>query len=330
MGLGKHSTAREVLEFFDVDLRGKTALVTGGNAGLGLETCKALASRGCRVLLCSRDLTAGETAAQKEILDPAGIPGYEIINQPDVEVLSLDLADFASINRCAEKVLTQVDRIDLLVLNAGVCGLRGKTSDEFEAVMGTNYVGHAQLCNLLLPKLIAQTSQSRIVVLASVGHKLGLVDPQDLNCSLTSFFGWGSYLHSKLAAVLYTRALHDHLAATNAQHVTATCLSPGRIFTGIWRHAPPPLRALVPLFCDREVEGGAASIVFCCVAPECGDFERGGAYIADCASAQTSAAARDPQLRAALWLQTNRLLDAASRAAARRRQADVEADRESV
>ena len=158
MSLGRTSTAQEVVEFFGADLRGQTAVITGGTTGLGLETAKALASCGCRVLACALDPQTGVLDIQRSI--PEG----------DVVVLPLDLADLASVERFAARVWREGCNINLLVLNAGICGVSGETQQGFEMQMGVNFLGHALLCRLLLPSL---QSGARIVAVSSLGHRFG-------------------------------------------------------------------------------------------------------------------------------------------------------------
>jgi len=312
MQLGKESTAREVLEHFDTDLRGRTAVVTGGSTGLGLETCKALASRGCRVVLCALEQGQGEEAARRNIIGEDGIVGYDAITTPDIVVREVNLADFASIENFATSVLEEEERVDLLVLNAGVCGAQGETKQGLEMQMGVNHVGHALLCRRLLPRMRKTENHvtTRVIAVSSMGHRFGIVDPRDLQCTYTKFFGWGSYLHSKLANVLFIKALHANLKAAGASNVVACSLSPGIVATGIWAATPSLLRPALPFLCDRDVSRGAATTVWCCVSPTCGEFDTaGGAYCANCAISEPSAAARDASLQGALWEATTRCIE---------------------
>ncbi len=98
--LGATTTARQVIEHYSVDLRGRTAIVTGGNSGIGLETCKALASAGARVVLCSRSVANGTSAVAEEIL-VAGKSGYSV-PEAEVVVKEIDLASLSSVRKLAE------------------------------------------------------------------------------------------------------------------------------------------------------------------------------------------------------------------------------------
>jgi len=291
----------------------RTAVITGGSTGLGLETAKALASRGCRVVVCALDADAGAVDVARAFSAPE-MAEYSACGRhssaPDVAVVPLDLGCFASIERCAAQLLRHEPRIDMLVLNAGVCGATGTTMQGFEMQMGVNHIGHALLCRLLLPTLQAQPFTSRIIGISSVGHRFAFISADDLQCTYSKFFGWGSYLTSKLAGILHMKALHEHLSG--GDNVVALSLSPGIVNTGIWARAPAILRGSVQWICDRDEKRGAATTVWCCVAPECGNVRAsGGTHWADCRLTEASWLACDPTLRRRIWEATNTAIDEA-------------------
>lgn len=150
--LGKQSTAKDVLNFYNTDLSGKTAIVTGANSGIGLETCKALASVGCRIIMACRNVEAGRNAVESEIKS-MGEGGYSVPD-PDVEVKELDLNDLVSVEKFAENMLLE-PRIDFLINNAGIMALKNLefTKQGFEKQIGVNHFGHFHLTSLLLPKM---------------------------------------------------------------------------------------------------------------------------------------------------------------------------------
>jgi len=121
MSLGKRSTAKDVIDAFKPDLKGKTAVVTGGNSGIGTETVKALASAGCRVILCSRSVKAGEEAVEMHVkkADDKVKGGDYAVPDADVKVMQLDLADLRNVEQFAKELQSEKS-IDYLVLNAGV------------------------------------------------------------------------------------------------------------------------------------------------------------------------------------------------------------------
>lgn len=146
------------------DQRGRTALVTGASGGLGLETARVLARRGARVILACRDVERGIAAA-------ARVGGM-------AEVVRLDLGSLASVREAAERVRGRVDRLDLLVNNAGVMFPAYRhTRDGFEPHFGVNHLGHFALTGLLLP-LLRDVPGARVVTVSSLAHRLAARAPR--------------------------------------------------------------------------------------------------------------------------------------------------------
>lgn len=141
--LNKKSTAADVAALYgNGSLRGKVAVVTGGNSGIGLETCKVLAQQGCTVVLCSRSREAGAAAAASLPPDTKG----------RVVVAQLDLADLTRVDAAAAEIeALGHKRIDFLVLNAGIMATptRESTTQGFELQVGTNHFGHFRLTQKL-------------------------------------------------------------------------------------------------------------------------------------------------------------------------------------
>ncbi len=156
-------------------LAGRTAVVTGANTGLGLETARALAAHGAAVVLAVRVVSKGEAAAADI---RASAPGS------DVTVQELDLASLASIRDAAATLHDRHDRIDLLVNNAGVMSTpHSTTEDGFELQFGVNHLGHFAFTGLLLDRLLP-VHGSRIVTVSSVSHRFrSRIDLEDLNCT---------------------------------------------------------------------------------------------------------------------------------------------------
>jgi NAD(P)-dependent dehydrogenase (short-subunit alcohol dehydrogenase family) len=144
------------------DQRGRVAVVTGANTGLGYETAKALAERGASVVLAVRNVEKGEQAA-------ARMTG-------DVTVQALDLTSLDSVRTAAAALRSRLDRIDLLINNAGVMYTPKQTTrDGFEMQFGTNHLGHFALTGLLLD-LMLPVPGSRVVTVSSVGHRIRAAD----------------------------------------------------------------------------------------------------------------------------------------------------------
>ena len=291
---GRRPTAADVIATIKPDLSGKVAIVTGGNSGIGVETVKALASAKCKVIMACRNVAAGKTARE------------DMYRRYDVDVEELDLNDLASVKAFADRV----NVVDVLVLNAGIMALNQKelTVDGFEKQIGVNHFGHAYLTRLLRPKLEARgtlETPSRIVVVASVAH--GFADeewtPQDIDFKQVKYSPWGAYGNSKLANILFAKALAKRLPET----VTAVSLHPGVIRTPLWRNASGGF-LLARFLADKSIPQGAATTVWAAVAPS---VPR-GEYLDDCAVAsKRSDQAKDDTLADALWDVTESRLDAA-------------------
>jgi len=190
---------------------GRTAVVTGANSGLGLETARALAAAGARVVLAVRDPARGERAA-------AGLTG-------DVEVRRLDLADLSSVRAFADG---WTGRLDVLVGNAGIMHVpHGRTADGFELQFGTNHLGHFALTCLLLPHVT-----DRVVTVSSFLHRRGRIDLEDLNGERRRYSAEGAYAQSKLANLLFTLELQRRLTAAGSP-VRATAAHPGWAATNL-------------------------------------------------------------------------------------------------
>lgn len=302
--MGAKTTALEVVRHFGEGayLKGKTAVVTGGNSGIGLEACKALASAGARVILCSRSVKNGTEAVETEVKQE-GVGGY-VVAEPNIEVKQLDLNSLKSVKALAEDLLKE-ERIDYLVLNAGIMALPQleHTEDGFEKQIGVNHFGHFYLTQLLRSKLEAQSFPSRVVVLASTAHTMGNVDVNDLHyANGRAYSGWPAYGQSKLANILFAKELADQTAGTQ---ITACSVHPGVIQTNLWRSTllSGVLSPILNFFiADKTIPQGAATTVWACLSPSIAEADR-GAYCKDCAPALPNAAGQDEDksVRKALW-----------------------------
>ncbi len=186
------------------DQAGRTALVTGANSGLGLQTSLQLARAGARVLLACRDPRRAQTAVDTVLRS---------VPQATVEVVPLDLASLASVREAAADVAARTERLDLLVANAGVMAVpRQVTEDGFELQLATNHLGHFALTGLVLPLLLAAAAP-RVVVVSSAAHRFGAIRFDDLQGE-RAYSRWGAYGQSKLANLLFARELDRRSAAT--------------------------------------------------------------------------------------------------------------------
>jgi NAD(P)-dependent dehydrogenase (short-subunit alcohol dehydrogenase family) len=178
--------------------RGKLAVVTGANSGLGYETALALAQAGGEVILAARSASKGQDAlAQIRKLSP----------QANVRLELLDLASLASVADFSKRLLAEDRPLDLLINNAGVMALatRQSTADGFEMQFGTNYLGHYALTAHLLP-LLRRASAPRVVSLSSIAHQQGRIDFDDLQGERL-YRPWKAYSQSKLAMLMFALEL---------------------------------------------------------------------------------------------------------------------------
>ena len=187
---------------------GRIAVVTGANGGLGLETARALAGAGAHVVMAARNPEKTEAAvAQVQTSHP----------DASLEVAPLDLGSLASVRACAEKILANHDRIDLLVNNAGVMACpRRETEDGFEMQFGVNHLGHWALTAQLMPAILAADA-ARVVTVTSTAHHMGrAVDPD--NPHLVGNYGeWSAYGQSKLANFHFAIGLQRRFEAAGAR-----------------------------------------------------------------------------------------------------------------
>ena len=208
------------------DLDGRTAVVTGATSGLGLVTARELARAGATRPARLPQPREGRGASRGEIrLAAAGAR---------VETIPLDLASLASVERCADGLHERLDRLDLLVNNAGVMAppLR-RTEDGFELQFGTNHLGHFALTGQVLDLLLAAPSP-RVTNVASSAHRIGKMRWDDLNWE-RSYSKWPAYGQSKLANLLFTFELQRR-----AQRPARTSSSPRRTPDTPRRTCRPP------------------------------------------------------------------------------------------
>ncbi|MFE4263581.1 oxidoreductase [Streptomyces sp. NPDC056883] len=212
------------------DQSGRTAVVTGGNSGIGYAAARELARRGASVVLACRSGSRGRAA---EVALRGEVPGAE------VEFMELDLADLASVREFADAYgRRHGTTLDLLVNNAGVMALPyGRTADGFETQFGVNHLGHFALTGLLLPHLLAAPPGARIVSLSSGFHVFGDVDHEDLN-SERGYRRWIAYGRSKTANLLFTHELARRLA-TAGSGIVAAAAHPGYSSTNLHVAAAP-------------------------------------------------------------------------------------------
>jgi NAD(P)-dependent dehydrogenase (short-subunit alcohol dehydrogenase family) len=185
---------------------GRTAVITGANAGLGYQIALGLATIGAHVVMACRSTDKAEVAASRIRQQ---VPGTS------VEVLQLDLASLDSVAAFVGELRASRQHLDVLVNNAGIMAVdKGRTADGFELQFGTNHLGHFALTTQLLPLLLA-TPGSRVSTMSSMGHRAGRL-ALDLNGNAHGYGRWRAYFESKLANLLFTSELHRRLTTAEA------------------------------------------------------------------------------------------------------------------
>jgi NAD(P)-dependent dehydrogenase (short-subunit alcohol dehydrogenase family) len=285
-------TARDV-----PDQRGRTALVTGANTGLGFWTAVHLARAGARVLIGARSGDKG-TAALRRLQDEA--PGS------DADVLQLDLSSLAAVEDAAGRLRDREDRLDLLVNNAGVMmPPYDTTADGFELQLGVNHLGHFALTGHLLP-LLADTPDARVVTVSSIAHRDAEVFFDYLQAE-RGYDAGARYGQSKLANLLFTFELDRRLRAAGSP-VRALAAHPGIARTELGRHFPAPMRLLLPVvgLVLNSAEQGAWPSLMAATSPtvDGGDYvgpSRFNEMSGPAGPAASSAIANDQDVQRRLW-----------------------------
>ncbi|MFJ8795308.1 SDR family NAD(P)-dependent oxidoreductase [Streptomyces sp. NPDC102462] len=228
--------------------RGRVAVVTGANTGLGFETARVLAERGASVVLAVRDTEKGKQAAARMI--------------GDVTVQALDLTSLDSVRAAAAALRDRHRRIDLLINNAGVMYTPKQTTrDGFELQFGTNHLGHFALTGLLLD-LLLPVPGSRVVTVSSTGHRIrAAIHFDDLQWE-RSYSRVGAYGQSKLANLMFTYELQRRLAAHGS--TVAVAAHPGMSNTELARNTPAivrtPLTWLAPAITQKAPMGALPTL----------------------------------------------------------------------
>ena len=299
---------------------GRRVLITGANSGIGFYAAAELAHNGAHVLLGCRDQSKGDAAlARMRALDP----------RANAEVVVLDLASLESVRAFAAAELARGVPLDLLINNAGVMApkQRLETADGFELQFGVNVLGHFALTALLLPALLraaakVQGQSPRVVTLASIAHKQGRLNFEDLQ-STKSYSPMGAYRQSKLADLMFAFELDRRLRAAGppAPGVMSVAAHPGVANTNLFQVGEfSPVERLVRRGFGVAIGGllnsgaqGAAPTLFAATAP---DAVSGGYYGpqgfletrgGDVGPAKVAAQALDEAAAARLWSECERL-----------------------
>lgn len=216
--------------------KGRIAIVTGANVGLGYETALALAEKGCTVILACRNIEKAE-AAKTAIV--ARHPGAA------VECMRLDLSSLKSVRAFAVAFARRHKKLDLLINNAGIMMPPFTLSEDgFESQLAANYLGHFALTGLLLP-LLVKTPRARVVSLSSLAHKWSGIRFDDVNFK-KGYNERAAYGQSKLACLMFAYELQRRFAKAKCDTLSVAA-HPGVSSTNLFQHLPKIARLFSPL-----------------------------------------------------------------------------------
>lgn len=272
-GFTAMTTASEVIR--GIDLRGTTAIITGGYTGIGLETTRVLAAAGATVIVPARD-------REKAARNLEGIA--------NVEPEALDLMDPASIASFAGRFLASGRPLHLLIHNAGIMWVPlRRDSQGNESQLSTNYLGAFRLTAALWPALL-QAGGARVLCVSSFGHQMAPFDFEDPNFLRREYHTLQAYGQSKTACNLFALELNSRGRASG---VKAYSLHPGSVNgTELGREAPVTMFQEMGTFDEsgkikpevaarlKTIPQGAATTVWCATSPALED--KGGVYCEDC------------------------------------------------
>ena len=277
-------------------MQNKNILITGATAGIGLETAKALAKKGANMYIVARTIEKAKIAVE-DIKKHSG--------NDNVHFFIADLSAQKEVRKLAEEVKTRLNKLDVLINNAGATFQYFKRSvDNIEMSFATNHLSYFLLTNLLLD-LIKRSAPSRIVNVASDSHYRGTIDFNDLDMA-ANYNGLKAYERSKLGNVLFTLELAERLKDSG---VTINALHPGRVKTDIGSKNSGLLYTvgwtLFKLFSSISIEKGAETSVYLAASDDVKEIS--GKYFADSKQKWHSRYSQTPGMKEKLWEESEKL-----------------------
>lgn len=271
------------------DLSGKTVLVTGATAGIGLATARILASAGARVLVAGRDRQRAEAAVRQ--VAPPGSAG-------SAAAFVADFTSMQAVRRLAGEVRDSHARLDVLINNAGaIFGDRLLTIEGFERTWALNHLSGLLLTLELLP-LLKGSAGGRVVNVSSQMHRMGSLTRQT-HAQVQKFSGLRAYSQAKLAQIMCGYALARRLGSST---VTVNALHPGVVPTGVGREMGTAFdfmqRVLLRPFASSPEEGARTS-VYLAASPDVAGVT--GGYFEKCAPRQSSPDSYDEAAQERVW-----------------------------
>eukprot|EP00092_Neocalanus_flemingeri_P019775 GFUD01021415.1.p1 GENE.GFUD01021415.1~~GFUD01021415.1.p1 ORF type:complete len:334 (+),score=104.31 GFUD01021415.1:80-1081(+) len=281
-------------------LDGKTVVITGANTGIGKITALDLSKRGAKVVMLCRNVEKAEEAAEE----------IRKATEGEVVVHKLDLSSLASVRECAEQLGNSLEKIDILINNAGIMACPElRTTEGFEMQIGTNHFGHFLLTNLLMPQLKKAAPTARIVNVSSLAHERGRMQWEDINWDKTPYNAIQAYSQSKLANILFTKEL---ARKGEGSGVNAYALHPGVINTELGRHLKDTFGPAVMLWklavpFIKTPDSGAQTTIYCAVEESLADHN--GRYYSDCKEKQPAPQAENIEDAKKLWEVSEQLVN---------------------
>jgi NAD(P)-dependent dehydrogenase (short-subunit alcohol dehydrogenase family) len=288
-------------------MTGQTCLVTGANSGIGKETALGLAKMGARVVLVCRNQEKGERALADIRREAASSP---------LELLVADMSSFRSVRALAAQIARRHPRLDVLINNAGAAvRYRTLSADGIEMTVAGNHLGAALLTMLLLD-LLKASAPSRIVNVSSEAHRSARLDLNDLQYERRKYNALAAYGQSKLLMNAFTFELARRLEGSR---VTANCLHPGVVATNIVpANAPLAVKIIFSVmkpFLLSPAKGAAVSL-YLASSPDVANVS--GKYFVKSKAVDANPVSRDPQVMAAVWQWTEKMIGVENSSSQRR------------
>lgn len=285
------------------DQRGKTALITGANSGIGYWTSLHLARAGAHVVMACRSMARAE-AALADLLK--AVPSGQF------EILQMDLSDQGSVRTAASAFLSRHQRLDILCNNAGIAlAPMERTRDGFESQLAANFLGHFALTGLLIER-VRSTPNSRVAHVGSHAHLFGKIDFKDPNFNTRKYSPWIAYAQSKFCNVMFMQELQRRFerAGINAISVGGHPGMSGTNIGAALRENASPLKQKFQAWVEANIlnspEQAAEPTLIAATQPEVS----GGSYFGPSglleikgppAPAHIARASRDEETAARLW-----------------------------
>ena len=261
-------------------LADKVMLITGGSAGMGAETARAFHATGAKVFITVRNLEKGRKVVES-------IKSDDTSNKAEIIMIQMELDSLDSVRAGAKELLSQTDKLHILVNNAGVMATPpGRTKDGFETQFGTNHLSHFLLFHLLKPTLLTSSTpafQTRVVCVSSTGHRGGPVRFDDYSFEEPSSYDpWQAYAQSKTANIYLANEIERRYSRLGLHGIS---LHPGGVRSNLQIHSNATMADVweQPVVKAREKSAaqGAATTVYAALSR---DFEgKGGVFLANCA-----------------------------------------------